>query len=70
MFSVYLKAPLQGISIFMRYKLFLNDLGTHYIMDNYTDQIIGKKKKEKLATRIVQKLNKLEDKEKSESNIH
>tara|TARA_E500000318_G_scaffold86538_3_gene83234 strand:- start:600 stop:764 length:165 start_codon:yes stop_codon:yes gene_type:complete len=54
----------------MRYKLFLNDLGTHYIMDTYTDQIIGKIKKEKLATRIVQKLNKLEDKEKSESNIH
>jgi len=54
----------------MRYQLYKDDIGNYLIVDSYNDLIISKIKNEKIATRITQKINKNDSKERNSTNFH
>ena len=54
----------------MRYQVFKDDIGNWLIVDTCVDCIISKVKNEKIATRICQKINKNEIKERKLAKSH
>jgi hypothetical protein len=54
----------------MRYQLFKDDIGNFLIVDSMMDQIISKVKNEKIAVKVIQKINKNDMKEKNITKSH
>jgi len=58
------------INSYMRYQLYKDDIGNFLIVDSFFDQIISKVKNEKIAVRVVQKINKNDQKERLLTKSH
>jgi len=54
----------------MRYQLYKDDIGNFLIVDSTMDQIISKVKNEKIALKVIQKINKNDIKEKNITKSH
>jgi len=54
----------------MRYQLYKDDIGNFLIVDSFFDQIISKVKNEKIAVRVVQKINKNDLKDRDITKSH
>ena len=54
----------------MRYQLYKDDIGNFLIVDSMMDQIISKVKNEKIAVKVIQKINKNDMKEKNITKSH
>jgi len=58
------------INNYMRYQLFKDDIGNFLIVDSFFDQIISKVKNEKVAVKVIQKINKNDQKDRSITKNH
>ena len=54
----------------MRYQLYKDDIGNFLIVDSFFDQIISKVKNEKIAVRVIQKINKNDLKDRDITKSH
>jgi len=61
---------LPTINNYMRYQLYKDDIGNFLIVDSFFDQIISKVKNEKIAVRVVQKINKNDLKDRDITKSH
>ena len=55
---------------YMRYQLYKDDIGNFLIVDSFFDQIISKVKNEKIAVKVIQKINKNDLKDRDITKSH